>query len=203
MECDIQISSVAFVGLASNLPGNGFPCTNCERVLQVQNGLLPVRVARQRRSGETDWLVDLCKGAFKERDKSVDIVIALGLQFKVCCEVQVFFGAREDIESENGDAIRNQSLCVHHIDDWFLESNISDRGHVETVNVMPKVKAIATHISVFNCGDVHCGFVRKDDPVLSHQPLVTSIKHSVQHGLVEEKIPHPLRVQEKNGKSVL
>lgn len=77
---DVEITVVLLAGLVLENAGNGLTLLDCQHVLQVEDGLLPMGVLGVRSGGELDGLVAASEFDIEPRDQGVNEVVAADLE---------------------------------------------------------------------------------------------------------------------------
>ena len=79
-DLDVKITLVLVIGLVIQNPGDLFVSLDGKHIVQVEHGLLPVRIFRMWASREADWLVALGELNIEPRNEGMDEVVAADFQ---------------------------------------------------------------------------------------------------------------------------
>ena len=190
-DSNVQVAMILLVGFALDFPGDCLSSANGQGLGKVENRLLPVCVATEGGRRKANRFVDLGKGTFEIGNQAMNVVVALCLELKGCLEVDVFLFACQNVEVQYRRRVGYDGLAINGIDNGLLESDILNGRHVKPVYVAPKVHSISLDLSILGGTNIHDSFVGKDNSIVFDQPFVASKDDTVQHGFVEQKVPHP------------
>lgn len=137
LHLDVEVAAVLVVGADVELALDLLALGDGEDVLEVEDGLLPVRVLGVGAGREADGLVAGREVNVEPGDQGVDEVVAAAGQLEGHVEGQVGDGARVQVEREDGDGLRHGRLDFDSIDQGLGQSGLLEGGVVESVDVVP------------------------------------------------------------------
>ena len=209
LDLDVQVSSVSVVGLAEKSAVELLASLDGEVVVEVEDGLLPMRVLCVGAGRELDGLVAGREFNVEPGDQGVDVVGAADRERvgKVECEIGNLAGI--EVERNERCGIGDDSLEVNSVDEGLGESGALEGGVVEAPDVVPDCNTRSAHVhdcsnkaeltvdllllvvAVLDTSNKDGGLVGEDQTALL-EVAVTGPQNSVQHGLVEQEVAHPL-----------
>mmetsp|Transcript_5603 Transcript_5603/g.15191 ORF Transcript_5603/g.15191 Transcript_5603/m.15191 type:complete len:210 (+) Transcript_5603:528-1157(+) len=147
--------------------------------------------------GESDRFVHLREGALEVSHQAMEEVVAGCFDFERRLEGEIVLGAGKDVQMEDGNCVRDHRCGQDNINDRFLDSDLLDRCHVETVHVIPEVDPLLLDLTVFDAAYVHDCLVGEDHAVLD-EPFVAGEQDGVEHRFVEQEVAHPFADDDVN-----
>jgi len=137
LNLDVQISSVAVVGLAEKSSVELLAGLDGEVVVEVEDGLLPVGVLCVGAGAELDGLVAGGELNVEPGDQSVDVVGAADGEGVGKVEGEVGDLAGVEVEGDERSGVSDDSLKVDSIDEGLGESGALEGSVVEAPDVVP------------------------------------------------------------------
>lgn len=197
LDGNVQVAVVDAVGLAGQAALDDVSGGGNQIVLQIEHSLLPVGVTISRTSGEEDRLVAGREGDVKVAEEGMDVVRTGHLKLELGIKGQVFLGDRLDVDLLEDARSRAHRLTLDNINERLMDGNLFDGLHVEPVNIVPEVDLLLLILGILDTNQEHGGFVREDQALRS-QVAITSVQDGVQHGLIQQKVAHPLTDDDVN-----
>jgi hypothetical protein len=197
LDGDVQVTEVVLVGGGGDGTSNNLILVSSDNILQVEDSLLPVSVSVIRSSAEVDRLVALAELNIEEGHQGVNKVVALSLDLELRSPGHVSDGDGVHIDGVDLAGVCDEGIGIDSVNERLHISKLLDVAHVESVDVVPEVQLGVLVVTVLNGGNVERSLVGEDDTVLG-EPLVTGEDNSVDHGLVEAEVAHPLRDDDIN-----
>ncbi|KAJ8527501.1 hypothetical protein ON010_g14762 [Phytophthora cinnamomi] len=191
IDVNVQVARVGRVRLASELALNDLAGAAGQLALQVEHGLLPVRVLGLGARGEAELLVRGREGAVEVGHERVAEVLAEGRELERGREGELLLGHLGQVNVQDGAHVRQQRVAAHGVHERLDLGDVLDAAHVEAVDVFPEVELLGLVLAVLDGADVERRVVREHEAA-GHQVLVARVQHRVQHGLVEQEVAHPL-----------
>jgi hypothetical protein len=148
VDLDVEIAVVLLAGPRVEHTGYALALLDCQDVLEVEDGLLPVRVLCVRARGELDGLVAGGKLNVEPRNHGVDKVAAAHLEVKWAVEGEVGNGARVEIEGKDGGGVGDDGLDVDGVDEGLSHGGGLEGGVVEAPDVVPDWRPMSVFHSV-------------------------------------------------------
>lgn len=139
---------VALVRLAGKRPVNFFALLHGQRIVQIENGLLPMRVRLLGPRGETHALVTLGELDAEVGDEGLDVVVAPDGDVERAAERQVLGLDRVEIDVLDDARAGDDLLGVDDVDQRLRDGNLADATHVEAVHVVPPVDLVVLVLPV-------------------------------------------------------
>ena len=137
LNLDVQISSVAVVGLAEQGTVELLAGLDGEVVVEVEDGLLPVGVLCVGAGAELDGLVAGGELNVEPGDQSVDVVGAADGEGVRKVEGEIGDLAGVEVEGDERSGVGDDSLKVDSIDEGLGESGALEGSVVEAPDVVP------------------------------------------------------------------
>lgn len=137
LNLDVQISSVAVVGLAEKSTVELLASLDGQVVVEVEDGLLPVSVLCVGAGAELDGLVAGGELNVEPGDQSVDVVGAADGEGVGKVEGEIGDLAGVEVEGDERSGVGDDSLKVDGIDEGLSESGALERSVVEAPDVVP------------------------------------------------------------------
>lgn len=137
LNLDVQISSVAVVGLAEKSSVELLAGLDGEVVVEVEDGLLPVGVLCVGAGAELDGLVAGGEFDVEPGDQSVDVVGAADGEGVRKVEGEIGDLASVEVEGDERSGVGDDSLKVDSIDEGLGESGALEGSVVEAPDVVP------------------------------------------------------------------
>lgn len=137
LNLDVQISSVAVVGLAEQGTVELLAGLDGEVVVEVEDGLLPVSVLCVGAGAELDGLVAGGEFNVEPGDQSVDVVGAADGEGVRKVEGEIGDLAGVEVEGDERSGVGDDSLKVDSIDEGLGESSALEGSVVEAPDVVP------------------------------------------------------------------
>jgi hypothetical protein len=137
LDGDVEVAAVLLVGLDGQGAGDFLALLDGEDVLEVEDGLLPVRVLGVGTGREADGLVGGGELNVEPRDNGVDEVVPPGGQGEVGDEVEVRDLALVEVQGQDGGGLGDDSLDLDGVDEGLGESDLLEGSVVEAVDVVP------------------------------------------------------------------
>lgn len=103
---------------------------------------------------------------------NLNIIIPLNSQIKWGFKRNIILRASLNIDFLQETRICHHLIAIDHIDQGFLQSHVSDAGHVEAVDVVPPVDLVVFVLTIFDGRDVQGGAIREHKAGWG-QPLVS------------------------------
>lgn len=143
--------------------------------------------------GETSSLVAFCEFYIEIADEGLHIVISPALQVEGRREGEVLNLTSVHVKLLDEACVSDDLFWVDHINKWLADGGFTDTAHVETINLIPPVDLLILVGAIFDAGNIQGGSVRHDHATtVFDQPFVSGEENSVQHGLIQQAIAHPL-----------
>jgi hypothetical protein len=136
-ELDVEVAVVLLAGPRVEDTGDVLALLDSEHVLEVEDGLFPVRVLCVRARGELDGLVARGELNVEPRNDGVDEVAAAHLEAKGAVEGQVGDGASVEVEGQDGRGVGDDGLDVDGVDEGLSHGGGLERRVVEAPDVIP------------------------------------------------------------------
>jgi len=161
-----------------------------------------------RSGGEADGLVAGGEVDVEPCDKRVDKIISAAVEGEGGGKSQVGGRAGVEVEREDGGGVRNHGFDLDGINKGFGERSLLEGGVVEAVDVVPDCAVLAVVLWIGAKGHTanllilvlavldpchENGSLVREDQAIRDQVFISGIQDGVQHGLVEQKVSHPLR----------
>eukprot|EP00636_Phaeomonas_parva_P000135 CAMPEP_0118867778 /NCGR_PEP_ID=MMETSP1163-20130328/11251_1 /TAXON_ID=124430 /ORGANISM="Phaeomonas parva, Strain CCMP2877" /LENGTH=1045 /DNA_ID=CAMNT_0006802227 /DNA_START=145 /DNA_END=3281 /DNA_ORIENTATION=+ len=191
LQLDVQVPRVAAVRRAGDGARDLLVLADGERVLEVEHRLLPVRVLGVRSRGEGDRRVQLREAAVEVGDKRVAVVVAEEGALEGCLEVQVLDGAGHEVQLQDGHGVGEHARALDRVHKRLKQREVLDGRHVKAVDVVPVVDLLIHVLAVFDAANVERSGIGQQQPVVD-EPAIPGVDDGVQHGLIEQEVPHPL-----------
>ena len=137
LNLDVQISSVAIVGLAEKSTVELLAGLDGEVVVEVEDGLLPVGVLCVGAGAELDGLVAGGEFNVEPGDQSVNVVGAANGEGVRKVEGEIGDLAGVEVEGDERSGVGDDSLKVDSIDEGLGESGALEGSVVEAPDVVP------------------------------------------------------------------
>eukprot|EP00756_Hemistasia_phaeocysticola_P010456 Hpha_TRINITY_DN15018_c1_g1::TRINITY_DN15018_c1_g1_i1::g.124702::m.124702 len=148
-------------------------------------------VLRMRRGGHVHRLVHVAETDVEVNGKGVEGVTPVHLQGEVRVEGQVLHRTCVKIQVKKRGLGSHNLLSVDNIDNRLQQSQTLDGPEVEALDVLPEVDLVPPVLRVLDRRNVHRRTVREYPPARGEQ-FVACPEDSVEHGFVQEEVPHPL-----------
>jgi hypothetical protein len=145
LDLDVQISSVSVVGLAEKSAVELLAGLDGEVVVEIENGLLPVRVLGVGAGRELDGLVAGREFNVEPGDDGVDVVGAADGEREGKVECEVGDGAGVEVDGDEGDGVGDDGLEVDSVDEGLGEGGALEGGVVEAPDVVPDCGLRSAH----------------------------------------------------------
>lgn len=164
----------------------------CDVLREVKHRLLPMGGPRFRACGETDGLMHpTVKVDVKRGDERLDVVIARRRELEGCREGCVLLLHRAYVDPLDDARVGADLVGVNNINEGLGKGLLLDASHAESIDIIPELDLVSLVLCVLNANQAQGCLVRVDEAVWG-QPFVPGIEDSVQHGLIKEKVAHPL-----------
>ena len=137
LDLDVQISSVAVVGLAEQSAVELLAGLNGKVVVEVKDGLLPMRVLGVGAGRELDGLVAGRELNVEPGDQGVHVVGAADGEGVGEVEGEIGDLAGVEVESDERCGVGNDGLEVNSVDEGLGEGGALEGGVVEAPDVVP------------------------------------------------------------------
>mmetsp|Transcript_5695 Transcript_5695/g.14416 ORF Transcript_5695/g.14416 Transcript_5695/m.14416 type:complete len:411 (-) Transcript_5695:111-1343(-) len=191
LDLDVQVARVVVVGPCGDCPAEPLALADSDGLLQVEHRLLPVGRAAAWRGGKAALLVARAKIDVKVDNKRMDVVVAGALELEGRREGAVVLHHLGDVKALELARLGDHLLLLHTVHQRLAHRNLPDARHVKAVHVAPEVDLLLLVLRVLDCHDRHGGRVREHEAA-RREPLVAGIQHGIKHGLVQQKVAHPL-----------
>lgn len=141
LDLDVEVALVLLVGPVVDRALDLFAGLDREHVLEVEDGLLPVRVLGMWPGGEADGLVAGGEVDVEPGDEGVDVVVSPRDEVEGAAEGQVGGCAGVEVEREDGGGVGDDGLDLDRVDEGLREGRLLEWGVVEPVDVVPDCAA--------------------------------------------------------------
>jgi hypothetical protein len=140
LEGDVEVAVVVLVGGASEHALDLLAGLDCEDVLEVEDGLLPVGVLGVGTGGELDGLVAGGELDVEPRDHGVDVVGAAHGEGEGELEGEVRDGASVQVDGNDRGRVGDDGLELDGVDEGLGEGGVLQRAVVKAPDVVPDCK---------------------------------------------------------------
>ena len=137
LQPDVQISPIPVVGPARQHTPDALSRLDRQRVLEVENRLLPVRVFCVWTRAEPDRLVAPAELDVEPGDDGVDVVGAAHGQVEGEREGEIGDGHGVEVEGDDGGRVGHDGFDLDCVDEGFGQGGVLERAVVEAPDVVP------------------------------------------------------------------
>lgn len=143
VDLDVEITIVAVVGRTRQCALDDVSVRDGQCLWGVEHCLLPVSVLGLWAGAELDGLVASGELDVEPSKEGVDVVVTGSLELEGNLEGEVLLLDGTDVDVLDGTWLRNNSLEVYAVDQWFTESDVLDTRVVKSINVVPDFEVIS------------------------------------------------------------
>jgi hypothetical protein len=136
-DVNVEVAVVLFAGSRIEHACDGFAFLDCEHVLEVEDGLFPVRVLCVRARGELDGLVASGELNVEPGNDGMDKVAAADLEAVRAVKGQIGYGARVQVEGEDGRGVGDDGFDVDGVDEGLGHGSCLEGRVVKAPDVIP------------------------------------------------------------------
>ena len=145
LEGNVEISVVSNVGRDRDGSSDDFSLIDGDGVLEVEDGLFPVRVSGFWPGRKHNRLVTFGELDVEVGDECVNVVVSVGTEFEVGRPSQVLYLHRMNVHTHDLRRTRDNGIGIHSVHKRLQVCLLLDAGHIKPIYIVPNcTKYMAT-----------------------------------------------------------